>query len=146
MTGVRAAPHSEVAVAMRAAIAVVGFAVYAAAVATWPLEPDPVGRSSAAAHGTESAAADAWRAAGCQVCHSVFGLGGHIGPDLTNVVSRTSTGYVRAMVRAGPPGMPAYRDLDEGTLDLLAEYLERVDRAARYPSSSWAGDRSEDRP
>ncbi|MBM4109225.1 MAG: cytochrome c [Phycisphaerae bacterium] len=127
------------AVARRALIPIVGFGVYAGAVALVPVsDPRPIAPARADTLGARGI--EAWRAAGCQHCHSIYGLGGHTGPDLTTIISRTSGAYVRAMVRNGLPGMPAYRDLDERSLARLIRYLEAVDRSGAYPPKSLRAD------
>lgn len=110
-------------------MSIVGYTLWAGTVAFVPL-----GGGDALPEGS-TARSDraAWRAAGCQQCHSIVGLGGHLGPDLTNVISRMSPAYVRAMVRAGPPGMPAYTGLDEQSLDRVVRYLQSIDAWATYP-------------
>jgi len=117
----------------RRTLAVVGiFGVYAAVVGFVPLE-EPSAHSMATSPVAESVGPQAWRAAGCHFCHSLYGLGGHTGPDLTNVVSRTSADYVRAVVLSGMPGMPAYKSIEPAELDSIVGYLEAVDRTATYP-------------
>jgi mono/diheme cytochrome c family protein len=114
---------------------IVGFVFYAAAVSILPTE-EPRGPLTPT---IPREVRTAWRAAGCQTCHSVFGLGGHTGPDLTNIITRTSPGYIRAVIRTGLPGMPAY-DLDDQSLDNLTRYLQAVDHAGRYPPPSLDAD------
>lgn len=113
-------------VTTRTALVLAGFLVYGGVCALIPLRGDQP---------LTEAPARAWRSAGCQSCHSVLGLGGHIGPDLTNIASRASPGHVRAVVRAGFPGMPGYDRLKERTLDAIVVYLQEVDGLGRYPPS-----------
>lgn len=120
------------AVAIRTLTVVAIFGIYAIIVAFAPIQkPRSPGITTMAGPGP--AGPRAWRAAGCHFCHSLYGLGGHTGPDLTNVISRTSAGYVRAVVRSGLPGMPDYRHLAPSDLDLIVGYLAEVDHTATYP-------------
>lgn len=140
-TGAR--DRQPVRVLVRTMLPLAGFLVYAGVV--W-LGPVPV-PAQFVADGGDVRRADgesilAWRSAGCQFCHSIYGLGGHTGPDLTNVVSRASPAYVRAMMIAGPWGMPTYGHLDETTVAGIIRYLEAVDRSGRYPSARWLGSSS----
>jgi hypothetical protein len=125
-------------VMLRSVMPLLGFAGYAIVVWCSPL-PDATlieqVRSGDPVINRESVSA--WRSAGCQFCHSIQGLGGHIGPDLTNVVSRTSDGYIRAMLLAGPPGMPSYADLDEDSISHIIRYLESMDGSGRFPADAW---------
>ena len=68
----------------------------------------------------------------CIACHQVYGLGGYMGPDLTNVISRNSPAYARAFLVAGTQRMPDF-DLDEGQIEALLAYLEFVDSTGTYP-------------
>lgn len=78
-----------------------------------------------------------WLKHGCATCHSLFGLGGHAGPDLTNVLTRASEGYAWLAVLEGRPGMPAF-DLEPSELDALLVFLRRVGAAGVYPPRSLA--------
>ncbi len=75
----------------------------------------------------------AWRANNCAACHSIYGLGGHLGPDLTNVVTRKGPDLVRARITAGGHGMPAFPDADT---EALAAYLDYIDHTGDYPPTS----------
>jgi nitric oxide reductase subunit C len=64
----------------------------------------------------------------CQACHQLYGLGGYLGPDLTNVFGDPYKGepIIRAFVRSGIKQMPAFEMSDE-ELDLLIDFLKSVD-------------------
>ncbi len=58
----------------------------------------------------ELAGWNVWQEKNCQACHQLYGLGGYLGPDLTNVVSasgRTSA-YLQAIVMHGTDHMPDF--------------------------------------
>ncbi len=80
----------------------------------------------------------------CIACHQLYGLGGHMGPDLTNVVSAPDKGvdYARAFIENGTSKMPDY-GLSEGQVDALVRFLEFVDSSWTYPPKhpeiSWNG-------
>ena len=42
----------------------------------------------------------------CVACHQFYGLGGYMGPDLTNVMSLKGRAYAEAFIRAGSVQMP----------------------------------------
>lgn len=68
----------------------------------------------------------------CVACHQFYGLGGYMGPDLTNVISTKGTAYARAFMMAGTQRMPNF-NLEETELDALVAYLEFVDESGKFP-------------
>jgi len=72
----------------------------------------------------------------CVACHQFYGLGGYMGPDLTNVVSNKGSPYARAFLTSGTQRMPNF-DLNETELDAIVAFLEFVDTTGRYPASEY---------
>lgn len=74
----------------------------------------------------------------CIACHQFYGLGGYMGPDLTNVMSSPGKGrlYARALMTAGTARMPDF-DLSAGELDALVAFLEYVDASGTYPAEAY---------
>ncbi len=70
----------------------------------------------------------------CVACHQFYGLGGHMGPDLTNVISAPDKGadYARAFIESGTSKMPDY-GFDDAEVDALIRFLEFADSAGTYP-------------
>jgi nitric oxide reductase subunit C len=68
----------------------------------------------------------------CVACHQFYGLGGYMGPDLTNVISTKGAAYARAFLIAGTQRMPNF-NLDDNELDSLVAYLEFVDDSGKFP-------------
>ena len=68
----------------------------------------------------------------CVACHQFYGLGGYMGPDLTNVISTKGAAYARAFMMAGTQRMPNF-NLDDTELDALVAYLEFVDESGQFP-------------
>jgi nitric oxide reductase subunit C len=60
----------------------------------------------------------------CQSCHQVYGLGGYLGPDLTNVFDQPGKNreYVRAVITAGNNIMPPFMGNDDEK-EALVQYL-----------------------
>ncbi len=93
--------------------------------------PAPTGNRG----GRPAAGRELWLANGCQSCHSIYGLGGHSGPDLTNVVGRRPIAYIRRVLSAGQGAMPAFALSPPQQRDLTA-YLALLDATGTYPPLS----------
>lgn len=76
-----------------------------------------------------------WQEQGCVVCHSVYGLGGHIGPDLTNVSRRKNPAYIQHIIENGYLKMPTYA-LTESEIKSLLSYFDYLDQLGKYPLNS----------
>ena len=108
------------------------FVVYSAIVYT--AEPNLLARRSltpAASHGQRL-----YQEHNCVACHQLYGLGGYMGPDLTNVISNSGAAYARAFISAGSVRMPDF-DLNEAEIESLVEFLEFVDGSGRYPAEHY---------
>jgi nitric oxide reductase subunit C len=68
-----------------------------------------------------------WQKYNCQSCHQIYGLGGYLGPDLTNLMGQGGKGipYLKAMVVSGTQQMPAFKLSDE-ELQTLSSFLTEV--------------------
>ncbi|WP_432670445.1 c-type cytochrome [Flavobacterium sp. SM2513] len=64
----------------------------------------------------------------CHTCHQIYGLGGYLGPDLTNVYSRRQQNeeYLKAIVHSGVRQMPAF-DLSAVEIKELLAFLKNLD-------------------
>lgn len=73
-----------------------------------------------------------WQQKNCAACHQIYGLGGFLGPDLTNIYSATGKGpsYIKAFVRAGTNVMPSF-EMSEAELEYLIAFLETVDASGK---------------
>ncbi len=65
-----------------------------------------------------------WQKYNCQSCHQMYGLGGYLGPDLTNIVSVQGKDslYILAITQSGNAQMPAFNLSDEEKTALI-EFL-----------------------
>jgi nitric oxide reductase subunit C len=74
----------------------------------------------------------------CIACHQFYGLGGYMGPDLTNVISSPGKGplYARALMTAGTARMPNFH-LSAAELDALIAFLEYADASGKYPAEAY---------
>jgi nitric oxide reductase subunit C len=70
----------------------------------------------------------------CISCHQIYGLGGYMGPDLTNVVSRNqeNTNYIYAMLQGGTQRMPNFH-LKSEEINSIIEYLNYIDKTGVSP-------------
>ncbi len=69
-----------------------------------------------------------WQKYNCQSCHQLYGLGGYLGPDLTNVYSAKYKGenYIKGFILGGTTQMPAYA-LNEDEMTKLFAFLKMTD-------------------
>lgn len=67
----------------------------------------------------------------CIACHQVYGLGGYLGADLTNVISANGKGeeYARTFIKYGSIQMPDFKFKNE-EINYLIEYLKHIDKSA----------------
>lgn len=69
-----------------------------------------------------------WQEKNCISCHQIYGLGGYLGPDLTNSYSKRGPDYIKAFLRSGTEVMPNY-DFSENEVDDLAQYIKSIDES-----------------
>ena len=71
----------------------------------------------------------------CTACHQFFGLGGYMGPDLTNVISskgEIGAKYAAAMIKMGSQKMPNLH-LTDDEVNCLVAFLSYVDKSEISP-------------
>ena len=73
-----------------------------------------------------------WREGNCVSCHAIYGLGGHLGPDLTGIIRTKGAPYAKVMIQTGRPGMPACT-FDADKIDDLLAYLDFIGTTGTYP-------------
>jgi len=76
-----------------------------------------------------------WQENNCISCHQLYGLGGYLGPDLTNIISSKQKGvnYAKAFFNSGIKSMPKF-NFSEEEKNLLVTFLEEVDLTGYYPN------------
>jgi nitric oxide reductase subunit C len=85
-----------------------------------------------------------WQSKNCQACHQLYGLGGYMGPDLTNTISDPLKGplYMEAFIRKGTNKMPDFH-LNDSEVSHLIRFLSWVDKSGRSrvgeASVNWSG-------
>jgi len=82
-----------------------------------------------------------WQENNCTACHQIYGLGGYLGPDLTNIYRKYGDG-TKGFFNAGKGSMPKYTFTAEEQ-DNLLEFLKSVNESGnRRPDviETWYGD------
>ena len=76
-----------------------------------------------------------WQENNCWSCHQIYGLGGYLGPDLTNIYSNPNkgAGYIKAFLNSGVKSMPNF-DFSEGQKEAIVSYLKHIDSTGFYPN------------
>lgn len=69
-----------------------------------------------------------WQDKNCIACHQIYGLGGYLGPDLTNTYSEKGPDYIKAFLRSGTRVMPDFQ-LSENEMEQLVRYLQHIDES-----------------
>jgi len=77
-----------------------------------------------------------WQENNCTACHQIYGLGGYLGPDLTNIASNPDKGldYAKAFFNSGIKSMPQFHFTTEEK-DHLAAFLNEIDQTGFYPNT-----------
>jgi len=80
---------------------------------------------------------DLWQKNNCAACHQLYGLGGYLGPDLTNIISDTLKGdkYVAAFLNSGTKSMPKFHFSEREKEEIVA-FLTHVDKTGFYPNKN----------
>jgi len=77
-----------------------------------------------------------WLQNNCNACHQLYGLGGYLGPDLTNEYSRVSNeNYLKAMFNSGVKTMPQFH-FNSKEKEALIQFLKEIDQTGYYPNST----------
>lgn len=90
----------------------------------------PIKLSAKALHGQTL-----WQNNNCWACHQIYGLGGYLGPDLTNAFSSQNKGedYIKAFLNSGIKTMPKF-NFSEEEKDALVAFLQQIDSTGYYPN------------
>lgn len=75
-----------------------------------------------------------WLQNNCNSCHQIYGLGGYLGPDITNVYSKQGKGekYIKTIVNSGINSMPKF-NFSEVEKDHLVQFFKEIDQTGHYP-------------
>lgn len=78
-----------------------------------------------------------WQKYNCQSCHQLYGLGGYLGPDLTNFAAHPAKDkrFLQTMLLSNIKQMPVFK-LDSNELHRLYTFLTRVNQTGNgHPST-----------
>lgn len=82
-----------------------------------------------------------WQDKNCQSCHQLYGLGGYMGPDLTNVARRGDQ-YMSSFLKSGTERMPDFQ-LSEAEIDQICAFLHWANQSGSSKVSAdavhWTG-------
>lgn len=76
-----------------------------------------------------------WQQKNCTACHQLYGLGGHLGPDLTNVYAARSEAYIKAFLKTGTPVMPDFKLTEEEMNAFVAFFKYTNATGTAHPTS-----------
>ena len=71
-----------------------------------------------------------WQKYNCNACHQLYGLGGYLGPDLTNVYSKRSEAFIKAFLKNGTTAMPNF-NINDYEMDCLLKYFNSIDNSGK---------------
>jgi nitric oxide reductase subunit C len=74
-----------------------------------------------------------WQNNNCWSCHQTYGLGGYLGPDLTNIYTNKGPDYIKAFLNSGIKSMPKFNFYEEEK-DAIVTYLKTIDSTGYYPN------------
>lgn len=84
---------------------------------------DPNPEKHIAPSGLASKGWAVWQERNCHTCHQLYGLGGYMGPDLTNIAADEIKGkpeYLKVFMKYGSANMPNLNLSDQETDELIA--------------------------
>lgn len=73
-----------------------------------------------------------WLKNNCNSCHQIYGLGGYLGPDVTNVYSKKGEHYIKTILNSGIQSMPKF-NFSEEEKEELVQFFNEIDQTGVYP-------------
>lgn len=76
-----------------------------------------------------------WQENNCFTCHQLYGLGGYLGTDLTNIYAAKGKGekLIKVALNSGIKSMPRF-NFTEKEKEALVTFLKEVDQTGYYPN------------
>lgn len=102
------------------------------------LRPLQIKKYNASAINQASEGRLVWQKYNCHVCHQLYGLGGYLGPDLTNVYQKYNDkpDVLRHLFKGGVKQMPVF-NLTINEEDLLIDFLKSTDESGNADPRSF---------
>ncbi|MCG9879249.1 MAG: cytochrome c [Bacteroidia bacterium] len=71
-----------------------------------------------------------WQKYNCQSCHQIYGLGGYLGPDLTNYAGQSGDRklFLSSAIKSAAQQMPSF-NLSETELESLYQFLVSLNKS-----------------
>jgi nitric oxide reductase subunit C len=112
------------------AVLITLFSIYNFSVYNLSDNKQPIKLSSVAIKGQQL-----WQENNCWSCHQIYGLGGYLGPDLTNTFSNQNKGkeYIKALLNSGIKSMPKF-NFSEDEKEAIVIFLKYIDSTGYYPN------------
>jgi nitric oxide reductase subunit C len=80
-----------------------------------------------------------WHAKNCQACHQLYGMGGFLGPDLTNAIpERVNIFRLRKILSDGSAVMPAYK-MEKDEIRAIGAFLGAMNKTGQGEARRWSG-------
>ena len=76
-----------------------------------------------------------WLKNNCNSCHQLYGLGGYLGPDLTNITSQKSDEIIKIFMNSGVKSMPLF-SFSSQEQEALLQFLKEIDKTGYYPNKN----------
>ena len=76
-----------------------------------------------------------WQQNNCQACHQLYGFGGFLGPDLTNVTARIDKERIHQVLTMGSGQMPAFH-LNQIEIDSMTAFLTAMNETGQGQASA----------
>lgn len=77
-----------------------------------------------------------WHENNCQSCHQIYGFGGFLGPDLTNMSRELTPARLETILTIGRGQMPALH-LPQEDIDAISAYLIELDKTGVGTPRAW---------
>lgn len=115
-------------------LALLNIAVATTVILTAGTDNDTVSNDTVSKYGY---GVNVWQSKNCAACHSIFGLGGHLGPDLTNTYGEKGAAYIDFVLKNGLQNMPKL-ELSQTERKQLISYLEHINNLGKYPLDNFS--------